>query len=664
MKKFIFLFLAILINCTIYAQIPNTISWQGILQDANGNNLNGTYNLTVKLYDAASNGSALWTETHNSVSISNGLANLSLGSVTPFNLNFDKQYWLEITVGNGTPMPRIALTTVPYSFYSAKSSGVIQNDSLVLKDAQGVTRIVMNPNTGTFKMMNNDIVWYEMSVNSPPESIEYMPDGSKTIRTPEGVKQYNSNSELIFERIIKSTGISDENKTIFDEKYYNNGNLTQKSTYEADLNSSSLSITNFSNGIPITEEIHNVYVEDPVYLKQSSYYSNGVLDKEITLTQNGIRTENTFDNGNLQKQIIEEGDDTENVTTVTFFKDGLEVLKEVIRTNKSSLTAITEEQYFVDGVLIKEIITNRNGEVIENIYENGVLKFSSSDYKGKKVVTSPDGLYQYYQELTSTGVSFGKIDDDKKVTITKSSNYYQIGVGDGTTNSAYIEFDQFGNLRLKSNTDSYVVTNGNSTVTGNQMVGGNSQINGILSTYSNSFFNGYTTINAPFTTNFDATIKGNLQLNGSETVNGNSLIKGNLQVNGNKQFLIDHPDDPYNKYLSHASIESDEVLNQYTGNTITDENGFATVTLADYVQKINVDFRYQLTVIGQFAQAIISKEINNNKFVIQTDKPNVKVSWLITAKRNDKYMQENPFEPVKLKDKKALNRIEYLKNNK
>ena len=46
-------------------------------------------------------------------------------------------------------------------------------------------------------------------------------------------------------------------------------------------------------------------------------------------------------------------------------------------------------------------------------------------------------------------------------------------------------------------------------------------------------------------------------------------------------------------------------------------------------------FRYQLTVIGEFAEAIISEEIRNNQFGILTDKPYIKVSWQVTGIRKD-----------------------------
>lgn len=41
----------------------------------------------------------------------------------------------------------------------------------------------------------------------------------------------------------------------------------------------------------------------------------------------------------------------------------------------------------------------------------------------------------------------------------------------------------------------------------------------------------------------------------------------------------------------------------------------------------NMDFRYQLTVIGQFAQGMVAAKMNNGSFTVKTNKPGVEVSW-------------------------------------
>jgi hypothetical protein len=131
-------------------------------------------------------------------------------------------------------------------------------------------------------------------------------------------------------------------------------------------------------------------------------------------------------------------------------------------------------------------------------------------------------------------------------------------------------------------------------------------------------------------------------------------VNGSLDVTGGpKNFRIDHPADPKNKYLYHAAIESDEVLNMYTGKVTTDANGEAVVRVPDYVDLVTTDFRYNLTVIGQFAQAIVAKEFEGGQFTIRTDKPNVKVSWQLIGNRNDPYMKANPYQAVRDKPEAA-----------
>ena len=118
---------------------------------------------------------------------------------------------------------------------------------------------------------------------------------------------------------------------------------------------------------------------------------------------------------------------------------------------------------------------------------------------------------------------------------------------------------------------------------------------------------------------------------------------GNIVATGTKEFRIPHPLQP-GKELRHAAIEAPQPLNVYSGNVRTDRRGFAVVRLPAYFDAINRDFRYQLTVVGRsFARAIVWKEIAGNRFTIRTDEPRVKVSWQVTAQRDDAYMRAHPF---------------------
>jgi glutamine amidotransferase PdxT len=84
--------------------------------------------------------------------------------------------------------------------------------------------------------------------------------------------------------------------------------------------------------------------------------------------------------------------------------------------------------------------------------------------------------------------------------------------------------------------------------------------------------------------------------------------------------------------------------NIYDGTVVTDANGDATVNLPAYMEALNDGFRYQLTVIGTFAQAIVATEIKDNRFTIKTSAANVKVSWMVTGIRRDAYATKSAFQ--------------------
>jgi hypothetical protein len=117
---------------------------------------------------------------------------------------------------------------------------------------------------------------------------------------------------------------------------------------------------------------------------------------------------------------------------------------------------------------------------------------------------------------------------------------------------------------------------------------------------------------------------------------GDLNVVGNFS-SGNKYFKIDDPLKPTSKYLYHSAVESPDMMNVYNGSITTDKHGMATVTLPDYFEALNKDFRYQLTAIGTLAQATVAKKIENNHFAIRTSKPGVEVSWQVTGIRHDAY---------------------------
>lgn len=124
---------------------------------------------------------------------------------------------------------------------------------------------------------------------------------------------------------------------------------------------------------------------------------------------------------------------------------------------------------------------------------------------------------------------------------------------------------------------------------------------------------------------------------------GRVLVQGNLAATGAKPFQIDHPLDPANKYLYHFAVESPDVRNQYQGVATLDATGRAVVALPDYFDALNAGdgITYQLTCIGGYAPVFVAQEVQGNSFTIAGGAPGLKVSWQITAVRDDPYLHDN-----------------------
>ncbi len=133
------------------AQAPRVVSYQGQITNASGESYpDGGYTLLVKIYESESGGSALWQEQHQ-VELKKGLFSILLGGVAQNLPQFDKPYWIELSV-NGTAIPtRTRLTSAPYSLFAAS---VADNS---------VTAVKLNPAGGlngqVLTMKNGAVEW-------------------------------------------------------------------------------------------------------------------------------------------------------------------------------------------------------------------------------------------------------------------------------------------------------------------------------------------------------------------------------------------------------------------------------------------------------------------------------------------------------------------------
>ena len=105
--------------------VPSMMNYQGVLSDpTTGDPVpDGDYEIRFALYDVASGGTALWTETQ-TVPVENGLFSVLLGSVNPLSPgDFTGATYLGVKVGADAEMtPRLQIVSVPYAIHAQQAA--------------------------------------------------------------------------------------------------------------------------------------------------------------------------------------------------------------------------------------------------------------------------------------------------------------------------------------------------------------------------------------------------------------------------------------------------------------------------------------------------------------------------------------------------------------
>ncbi len=120
--------------------VPTQLNYQGFLVDATDSSAaTATLEMTFRLFDSQTEGAELWSETHPTVQVSNGIFHVLLGSVTPFPVNlFDgSPLWLQTEVGAEVLTPRKPLVSVAYS-HRADDADQLEGQALTDLDSRWV----------------------------------------------------------------------------------------------------------------------------------------------------------------------------------------------------------------------------------------------------------------------------------------------------------------------------------------------------------------------------------------------------------------------------------------------------------------------------------------------------------------------------------------------
>jgi hypothetical protein len=204
----VLLFAVVSMCGSLHAQIPGKISYQGYIVNAAGQPENGTVSMDVRLYDAETGGTQLWSEPH-SATVKNGVFSIILGDRLALDhLAYDKPYWLEVAVNEQIMTPRTMLTSVPYALNSrmAKAlapgaTGVVTKlngaDGEILLRGDGGTTVNRNGQTititladtgrtGILRVLNNDGTIAVENGNGPYTTINVAANAINTDHLADG----------------------------------------------------------------------------------------------------------------------------------------------------------------------------------------------------------------------------------------------------------------------------------------------------------------------------------------------------------------------------------------------------------------------------------------------------------------------------------------------
>ncbi len=120
--------------------VPSQIAFQGLLFDdtvSPSAPVEGSVNLEVRLWDAASGGSVQWgPETHNGVPVSTGVFQIALGSSVslPISVFDGSPLFLGISVNGEAELPRTQLLASPFAMRAQEADHALTADTAIISD--------------------------------------------------------------------------------------------------------------------------------------------------------------------------------------------------------------------------------------------------------------------------------------------------------------------------------------------------------------------------------------------------------------------------------------------------------------------------------------------------------------------------------------------------
>jgi uncharacterized protein (TIGR02145 family) len=186
MKRIILLIIGIYSGLAILAQVPQSINYQTIIRNTDGNIMPETeISVKLTLISGAPEGEVIYQELHHTTTNDFGLVNLKLGGGIIQSGNFTDINWgkgpkfLEVAISEdgGQSFTTIGVSqfqSTPYSFYSLASANGVQSMTTLERDAlenPAIGKTIYNSTTNCFNYYNG-MSWFEACGHCTPTPTE------------------------------------------------------------------------------------------------------------------------------------------------------------------------------------------------------------------------------------------------------------------------------------------------------------------------------------------------------------------------------------------------------------------------------------------------------------------------------------------------------------
>jgi len=624
--------------------VPRLVSYTGKAIDAQGKPVAGTVGATFAIYKEQNEGAPLWLETQNIKIDAKGSYSVQLGASKSEGLPLElfsagESRWLGVRLNGGEEQARVLLLSVPYALKAADAEtvGGLPASAFLLAATANVNATAVATSAGASSS----------SASAPPP----VSGTGATDFVPLWLNTTGSlGNSVLFQSGTGSTAKIGINTTTPASTLDVAGGTTVRGTLSMPaLGAATAAAGKNSPGLNLAASVFNTITGTPVR-QAFQWQAEPVANNTATATGSLNLLHATGANA-----MVETGLKVASNGRITFAAGqtfpGTGTVSSVALSAPSSDFTVSGSPVTGSGTLALQWNAAPTSADTANaiVKRDGTGSFSAGSITATSSNSGGTGVYANAgSSAGSNGVIASGATGVAAYTTVASSIAVYGYAGNSSGSNGVVGYGATGVAGNSTITGSYgtfgngstgVWGNGNGTganvgvsgtASGGTGVSG-SGVNGVIGSSSSAAGIGMGAYN---NSTGDAFFAENQSGGWAAFFLGDVDVDGNLSKAGGS-FKIDHPLDPANKYLYHSFVESPDMMNIYNGNVTTDAEGNAVVRLPEWFETLNRDFRYQLTVLGQFSQAIVASKVANHQFAIKTDKPKVEVSWQVTGIRQD-----------------------------